>query len=161
MWNFNALRQGFRRALADEAGFVSLYFAQASAVLVLAVGIGLDLARMNAARQILQQSLDSAAMAAVVAAQREGADMTDTASFDPTLNANLDANLDAEATGASVAMRPSVALAISGNVLTIDARIDIEAGFTRLAGYKTLTVSVASHVLVPQDASQNARLIPG
>lgn len=134
----------------DTQGSMAIFFGLTLGAMLSLAGAAIDIGRSVQATALLQQAIDSAALAAVNTALAENTDLAASASFETTVNQFMEANLQiALANGAPLAMDAEYAVSVADGNLTVTAQAPLQAGFTRLFGVETLDIAARTVVKIP------------
>jgi Flp pilus assembly protein TadG len=153
MKEFKGLRRQAGRFADDKRGSMTTMFALSLGAMIMGLGAALDVARVVTARQVLQQSVDSAAVAAVQSAMK-GDTFNSADVSEATVLSFVRANMEAAGNTAAPALKmtPEITVTLLGDGIVVYAESSIPAGLTRMMGFGSLTVSAASEVAVNRDA---------
>lgn len=160
---FKALKP-LRAFARDERGSMGIVFAAVFSTLIIGCGVATDLSRILAARQILQQSADSALLAAAGKVRLEGYAAGDVQAADRVIEATgatFDSAMEVSATdalGMIYSTDVGYSAASGGWEITLVASGRITAGLTRLLGYEAFAVKATTRLFLPQDTTAAAKL---
>ncbi len=154
MKEFKGLRRQAGRFADDKRGSMTTMFALSLGAMIMGLGAALDVARVVTARQVLQQSVDSAAVAAVQSAM-EGDNFTPTEAMEATVTSFVKANIEAAGNtdAPALKMTPEITVTMLTDGVVVRAESSIPAGLTRMMGFGSLSVSASSEVAVNRDGS--------
>lgn len=148
----------------DERGSMGIIFAAVFSTLIIGCGVVVDLSRVLAAHQILQQSADSALLAAAGKIRLEGYPAGDAQAADRVVEAtapNFDSAITVSSFGALGMIYSAdvdYAPASGGWEIALNASGRISAGLTRLLGYKAFDVKASTRLFLPDDPATAAKL---
>ena len=153
-----------RRFQHDDHGSMAVVFAAVFGMLIFALGMAIDLSRLVIARQILQQSADSAALAAAGQVRQVGYTPGDNQApllVMDNIPDNFESAMLVSSLGAmtmNFEVDSSYMGTTGGWLITLSATGSFDAGLTRIFGFHSLDVNVNSEVFLPEDATQWASL---